>query len=93
MGYRLYKGRDSWLIVPDCMVASQAAIQKHGPLGFVGIVEDDALRTAEIPLVTDALDATSFAKITKASAHRLMSRFRSSNKDAVRSEEQTRIIF
>jgi len=72
MPLRLYAGDRVWLVVPDCMLASQAAASRYGPLALVGEVDEARLSETELARVLAQFDALSFAKIPKVVAKRLL---------------------
>lgn len=72
MPFRLYAGDRVWLIVPDCMLASQAAAHRYGPLEFMGEVEETRLSKTELARILAEFDAVSYAEIPKNVAKRLL---------------------
>ncbi|MBN8427857.1 hypothetical protein [Thermomonas sp.] len=72
MSLRLYAGDRVWLIVPDCMLASQAAIDRYGPLAFVGEVDEMCLSDTELAKIMAGFDVDLFAKISKKAAKLLL---------------------
>lgn len=63
MKFRLYAGPSAWLLVPECMLASQVAANRHGPLQLLGTIDDTLVDKAALPSILAMIDADSFATI------------------------------
>ena len=72
MDFRLYAARRAWLIVPDCMQASQAAVERYGQLEPVGEFPSDMLDAAERARIVADFDRDSFAVVDEGIARRLL---------------------
>ena len=72
MNFRLYAARHAWLIVPDCMQASQAAVERFGPLEFMREVEQRELGAGDTARILGEIDASSFAVVPDHLAQRLL---------------------
>ena len=75
MGYHLYCGQESWVLVPDCLRASRAAEAAHGPLRFVGSPGLGMLSFEELSCIGRQFDARSYALIDADLAARLVQGF------------------
>ena len=74
MGFILYAGGNAWLLVPDCMVASQAAMTKYGPLRPLFELSEDHLDPESLRRVMEDIEENMFAEISKTLALDLISR-------------------
>lgn len=63
MKFRLYAGPSAWLLVPECMLASRAAANRHGPLQLLGTIDDTLVEKAALPSILAMIDADSFATL------------------------------
>jgi hypothetical protein len=72
MKMRLYAARHAWLMVPDCMRAPQAAIDRFGPLEFLGEIDRRALADDEFARIAGEFDAASYALVPAELALRLL---------------------
>ena len=72
MNLRLYAAKDAWLMVPDCMLASKAAMDKYGPLEYLGEVDQAELEEEELERIVAEFDAAPFAIVAKQMAQRLL---------------------
>jgi hypothetical protein len=71
MNFRLYAAAHVWLVVPDCMRDSQAAVDKFGPLRFIGVFDEAALNEDQRACVMAGFDAVSFALVPESLVRRL----------------------
>ncbi|HEY4530176.1 MAG TPA: hypothetical protein VIG97_07590 [Luteimonas sp.] len=63
MTLRLYAGEHTWLVVPDCMLVSQAALEQHGPLRVLGVVTGRDVPEQDLAEVQAQLDEHFFAEV------------------------------
>ena len=71
MKFHLYAGPSAWLLVPECMLASQAAVNRHGPLELLGAVDEALIDDASMPDILAMIDADCFATLPADVAGRL----------------------
>ncbi len=71
MKFHLYAGPSAWLLVPECMLASQTAVNPHGPLELLGAIDDAEIDATAMPTILAMIDADSFATIPGDVAARL----------------------
>src|SRR5688572_9197706 len=72
MAFRLYASNaGDYVLVPECMQASQAATNRFGPLTFLGCAEPMALSQSELVDVWAQIDADSFAVVDEGLARAL----------------------
>jgi hypothetical protein len=71
MNFRLYAARHAWLLVPDCMRAPQAAVDRFGPLEFLGEVDPGELASDDVARIMAEIDAAAFAVVPGALVQRL----------------------
>ena len=71
MNFRLYAARHAWLLVSDCMRASQAAVEQFGPFEFLGEIDQCKLPSDEVARIMVEIDDASFAVIPGALVQRL----------------------
>ena len=64
--------RRVWLLVPDCMTASQTAVHKFGALTRLGEINSNHLSAAENAQLLAAFDVQSYIKITEEIGQRLL---------------------
>jgi len=74
VNFRLYAARHAWLLGPDCMRASQAAVDRFGPLEFLGEVDPGELAPDDVAGITAEIDELSFAVVPGALVQRLFRR-------------------
>ena len=84
MDFHLYAGQSAWLLVPDCMVASQAATVRHGPLQPLFQISDKHLDAQELARVMADVEDHMFAEISHDMALRIVHR----GGDAIRSADE-----
>jgi hypothetical protein len=70
MNFNLYGTRHVWLVVPDGIRAPQAAVDRFGPLEFLGEVDGGDLEAGELARITGEIDTTSFAVVADDIAQR-----------------------
>jgi len=69
--FHFYAGPSAWLLVPECMLASQTAVNRHGPLEMLGSVDESMIDEAFMPAILAMIDADCFANIPGDLAARL----------------------
>ena len=72
MNFCLYAGDNSWLLVPDGMTATQAAVGRHGPLEPLFELDQDSLDADELTKVMAWIDVELYAEISEETAKRLI---------------------
>lgn len=74
MNFILYAGDDAWLLVPECMVASQAAVARYGALRPLFELAEDHFDADSLRRIMADVEANLFAEIPKAMAMDLITR-------------------
>jgi hypothetical protein len=72
MNFRLSATRHTRLVVPDCMQVPQAAVDRYGPLEYLGEFDERALGASETARLMAGIDAASFAVVPEEIADRLL---------------------
>ncbi len=72
MNFRLYATRHTCLVVPDCMQVPQAAVDRYGPLEYLGEFDECVLDASETARIMAEIDAASYAVVREEVAGRLL---------------------
>ena len=72
MNLCLYAGDHAWLLVPDDMSATQAAVGRHGPLEPMFELDQGSLEADELAKVMAWIDVERYAEISEETAKRLI---------------------